>query len=96
MCVHTHANLEWGDLQGSLYQGGRVEDDGLGDEGGVDGPRVKQVGVVTHFTELHQDVDHRHEVTAGQRFPGAKRASDRKGEKYSEMTKKRGFLYNAN
>ena len=56
-----------------------MEDDRLGDEGGVNGPRVKQVGVVTHFTELHQDVDHRHEVTTSQRFPGP--ARNKKGEK---------------
>lgn len=59
-----------------------MEDDRLGDEGGVNGPRVKQVGVVTHFTELHQDVDHRHEVTTSQRFPGPER--NKKGEKYCD------------
>jgi len=64
------ANLQREDLQGVLHQGGRVENDGLGDEGRLDGSRVEQVRVVADFTELHEDVDHRHEVTAGQRFPG--------------------------
>ena len=53
-----HTDLQRGDLQDILHQGGRVEDDGLGDEGGLDGPRVEQVGVVAHLAELHQDVDH--------------------------------------
>ncbi len=46
-----------------------MENNGLRDEGRLDGSRVKQVGVVAHFAELHQDVNHRHEVTAGQCFP---------------------------
>ena len=53
-----HTDLQRGDLQDILHQGGCVEDDGLGDEGGLDGPRVEQVGVVAHLAELHQDVDH--------------------------------------
>lgn len=63
-------DLQRRDLQGVLHQRGRVENDGLGDEGGLDGTGVEQVRVVAHFAELHQDVDHRHEVTAGQRLPG--------------------------
>lgn len=47
-----------------------MENNGLRDEGRLDGSRVKQVGVVAHFAELHEDVNHRHEVTAGQGFPG--------------------------
>lgn len=42
-----------------------MENDPLRDEGRLDGSGVKQVGVVAYFAELHQDVNHRHEVTAG-------------------------------
>lgn len=61
----VEANLEWRDLDGVLHQGGCSEDDGLRDEGWLDGPGVKQVGVVADFAELHKDVYYRHKVTAG-------------------------------
>lgn len=47
-----------------------MENNGLHDEGRLDGSRVKKVGMVAHFAKLHEDVNHRHEVTTGQRFPG--------------------------
>lgn len=65
------ADLEGGDLQGVLHQGGCFKNNGLRDEGRLDGPRVKQVGVVAHFAKLHEDVDHGHEVTTGESFPGS-------------------------
>lgn len=70
--LNTH--LQRRDLQGVLHQGGCAENNGLRDEGRLDGSRVKQVGVVAHFAELHEDINHRHEVTAGQRFPGPVRS----------------------
>lgn len=66
-----NAHLQRGDLQGVLHQGGRVENDGLSDEGGLDGAGVEQVGVVADFAELHEDVYHRHEVSARQCFSGS-------------------------
>ena len=65
-------------------QGGSGVDDGLSDKGGLDGPWVKQVGVVTYFTQLHQDVDHRHEGATGQSLP---RTSEYK--QYKKMERKR-------
>lgn len=46
-----------------------MKNDGLRDEGRLDGSWVEQIGVVAHFAKLHQDVDDRHEVTAGKSFP---------------------------
>lgn len=74
------ANLEWRDLDGVLHQGGCSEDYGLRDEGRLDGSGVKQVGVVADFAELHQDVYHRHEVTAGQSLPGPLKGKQRSDE----------------
>ncbi len=54
----------WG-LKSPLNQWGSRIDDGLCDEGGLYGPWIKQVGVITHFPQLHQDVDHRHEMAFG-------------------------------
>lgn len=73
-----NADLQWRDLQGVLHQGGCSENNGLCDEGRLDGPRVKQVGMVAHFAELHEDVNDRHEVTAGQRFPGPVNQTEKK------------------
>ena len=33
-------------------------------EWGLDGPRVKKVGMVAHFPQLHKNVDDTHEVAA--------------------------------
>lgn len=68
--VSFYADLQWRDLQGVLHQGGCIENNRLRDERRLDGPRVKEVGVVAHFAELHEDVNDRHEVTAGQRLSG--------------------------
>lgn len=48
-----NANLQRRDLQSVLHQGGCIENNRLCDEGRLDGSRVKQVGVVAHFAELH-------------------------------------------
>lgn len=55
-----------------------MENDALRDEGRLDGSGVEQVRVVTDFTQLHEDVDHRHEVTTGQRLPGAVDKTERR------------------
>ena len=54
-----------------------MEHNGLRDEGGLDGSGVKQVGVVAHFAKLHEDVNHRHEVTTSQCFPGPVNKKDK-------------------
>lgn len=64
------SNLQRGNIQRILHHGGGVENDGLRDEGRLDGSRVKQVGVVADFAELHENVYHRHEVPTGQSFTG--------------------------
>lgn len=46
-----------------------MENNGLRDEGRLDGSWVEQIGVVADFAKLHQDVDDRHKVTAGESFP---------------------------
>lgn len=56
-----------------------MENDGLRDEGRLDGSRIKQVGVVAHFAKLHQDVNDRHEVTAGKSFPSPLNEKGRSG-----------------
>lgn len=55
-------------LKSPLNKGGSRINDRMCDKGGLYGPRIKQVGVITHFPQLHQDVDHRHEMTARQSF----------------------------
>lgn len=72
------ADLQRRNLQRIQRQRGGLEDNGLCNEGRLDGPGVKQVGVVAHFTELHEDVNHRHEVAAGQRFPGSVNRTEHK------------------
>lgn len=67
---YFQAYLQRRDLQGVMHQRGCVENNGLHDEGRLDGSRVKKVGMIAHFAKLHEDVNHRHEVTTGQRFPG--------------------------
>ena len=42
--------------------------EGGADEGGDGGPGLEEVGVVAHLAQLHQDVDHAHEVAALQRL----------------------------
>lgn len=54
---------------------GRVEADTLRDKWWVDGPWVKEVGVVTDFAKLHQDVDDTHEVPRGQGLLGAEKGT---------------------
>lgn len=68
--LSSNADLQRRNLQGVLHQGGCMENNGLRDEGRLDGPRVEQVWMVAHFAELHEDVNDRHEVTTGQSFPG--------------------------
>lgn len=63
------SNLQRRNLQGVLHQGGCMENNGLRDEGRLDGSWVEQIGVVADFAKLHQDVDDRHKVTAGKSFP---------------------------
>ena len=68
-----------------------MEHDGLGDEGGLDGPRVKKVRVVAHFTELHQDVNDGHKMTAGQRLPSPEDQREETGlATIQETLKKKG------
>lgn len=47
------SNLHRRNLQGVLHQGGCTENDGLRDEGRLDGSRVEEIGVVAHFAKLH-------------------------------------------
>lgn len=54
------------DVSGPEHQGGGAEADAGGDERGGDRSRVKQVGMVAHLAQLHQNVDDTHEVAGGQ------------------------------
>lgn len=47
------SNLHRWNLQGVLHQGGCSKNDGLRDEGRLDGSWVEQIGVVAHFAKLH-------------------------------------------
>ena len=47
---------------------GRPRGEGGADEGGDGGPGLEEVGVVAHLAQLHQDVDHAHEVATLQRL----------------------------
>lgn len=47
------SNLQRRNLQGVLHQGGGMENNGLCDEGRLDGSWVEQIGVVAHFAKLH-------------------------------------------
>lgn len=47
------SNLQRRNLQGVLHQGGCMENNGLRDEGRLDGSWVEQIGVVAHFAKLH-------------------------------------------
>ena len=51
--VSAFSDLQWVALQGSEHQRWGVVRDTLHLEWGHNGPRVKQVGVIAHFTQLH-------------------------------------------
>lgn len=71
MRAATH--LEGMDVSGPEHQRRGAEADAGGDERGGDRPRVKQVGMVAHLAQLHQNVDDTHEVAGGQCLLGSGR-----------------------
>lgn len=82
-------------VKGMQHEGSCVEANTLGDKWRMDGPRVKEVGVIADLAELHQDVDDTHEVPSCQRLLGAEReTSHRVSATATVISKRKGKLKN--
>lgn len=67
------------------HEGSCVEANTLCDKWRMDGPRVKEVGVIADLAELHKDVDDTHEVPSCQCLLGAERENQPECQPYPKV-----------